>query len=329
MFWKARSLEKLAGKCRAQTVEQNSGYDGSACELGDKDFFEGMPSNETYYGYLIKLRTIPDTLPVKVDLTEPVKPEGERYRRIEALASLGLRDEAVIEVRDAIRRIKNRGEFLYLGYIAMKLQDYKEVIYYAEPKKDRELLPYSYPLGFWDRLKPAADMNNLDAHLVAALIREESRFDPQVISWAGAVGLMQLMPATARRLKHEAKVELKDRAGLHDPGKNILLGTHYLSKLMSEFEDVPLAVAAYNAGENRIRQWIVRFQDNDIFEFIENIPYRETRRYVKRVLKSYWQYRTINGLAIQGKGITCANKCGAIGRSGKNTTSVDALPSSG
>ncbi len=105
------------------------------------------------------------------------------------------------------------------------------------------------------------------------------------------------------------KVNLKDSAELQEPRKNIILGTHYLSQLINEFKDIPLAIAAYNAGEHTLKNWLSRFNKNDIIEFIENIPYRETRKYVKRVLKSYWQYKAINGLPINGPPSICNVKC--------------------
>ena len=177
----------------------------------------------------------------------------------------------------------------------MELGEYGRVIYYAEPRKDREFLPYSYPLGYWSVVKPAADSMGVDAHLIAAVIREESRYNPSVTSWAGAVGLMQVMPATARRLKDAAGVSVRDNADLQDPGRNIALGTYYLAQLIREFREIPLALAAYNAGENLLKKWLGQYASDDMAAFVEHIPYSETRRYVKKVMKSYWQYRTLYG----------------------------------
>jgi soluble lytic murein transglycosylase len=194
--------------------------------------------------------------------------------------------------------------------MAMQLERYKEVIAFAEPKKRIEFLPYSYPLGYWDIVNQAARTEDLDAHLIAALIREESRFEPTVVSWAGAVGLMQLMPSTARRLKKGAGVYFKKNSELQNAEINIPLGAHYLSRLINEFRDIPLAIAAYNAGENILKDWMSRFDRADPIEFIENIPYKETRNYVKKVLKSYWQYRTINGLPVDASPLLCKAECG-------------------
>ena len=189
--------------------------------------------------------------------------------------------------------------------MAMHLEKYKDIIYHAEPKDEKVFLPYSYPLAYWDIIQKAAESGGVDAYLVAALIREESRFDRKAVSWAGAIGLMQLMPSTAKRIKGDAGVNIKNAQDLFDPGKNILIGTHYLSGLINEFNELPIAIMSYNAGENKVTKWLEKYYKDDINEFIENVPYKETRNYVKKVLKSYWQYRSINGFpisAIQSQG---------------------------
>lgn len=296
LYWKARTEEKLYAACGGD----KPGYGRKICSKLRPDPFSGLPADESYYGYLIRLRSSVHKPPEKVRFSEPARPAGRVYERIEALVSLGMKEEAANEITDSLKRAGKREEFFYLGYMAMKLQRYRDVIAFAEPRKDREFLPYSYPLGFRDIVTRAAHSENVDAHLIAALIREESRYDPGVVSWAGAVGLMQLMPSTAEILKNDMDMEIEDSAELFDARKNILLGTHYFSRLVRNFNNIPLAIAAYNAGEKTLRKWMARFNGQDITEFIENIPYKETRRYVKKVLKSYWQYRTINGLPVTG-----------------------------
>jgi soluble lytic murein transglycosylase len=296
IYWKAKTQEKMWKSCRSEKGEKDF---GDICSKKDPDFFSGLPFNESYYGYLIKLRNHPGELPEKVMLSKPERLDGEVYKRIEDLSLLGMRDEAALELESLLKKTRKLKEFLYVGFIAMELEQYKDVIAFAEPLDAREFLPYSYPHGYWDHVNHAARTKDLDKYLISAIIREESRFDREAVSFAGAVGLMQLMPGTAAMIKREAGVTLDGNGDLMEAGKNILLGSHFLSALLSEFNKIPFAIAGYNAGKNAVKRWIANLSTEDITEFIENIPYIETRKYVKRVMKSYWQYRTIDGLSVE------------------------------
>jgi soluble lytic murein transglycosylase len=151
---------------------------------------------------------------------------------------------------------------------------------------------FLYPLGFWPWVDYYVKETPLDPFLVTALIREESTFSPTALSRAGARGLMQLLPETAARVARET--DLPDPLDLDIPGPNIALGTRYLAKLHEQFGgNLVLTLAAYNAGPDAVRRWLKDhhpFQDPEAF--IEDIPYPETRGYVKRVLGSYHRYRT-------------------------------------
>lgn len=298
VYWKARADEKLAENCATLKTSLKDGDD--KCPEEGVDFFSGLPSNEGYYGYLIKFRSKKERPPVRIEAVKPEMPDGEEYQRIGALTFLGLKDEAVKEMIPALQKAKSDREFFYLGYVAKELQEYPGIIAFAEGQSKSEFLPLSYPLGYWDSVERAAQKSGVDSYLIAAVIREESRFDPKAVSQAGAIGLMQLMPSTARRLKNDVNVDIAETADIHDAEKNITLGAHYLSILLEEFKKKPFAIAAYNAGENALRRWLVRSNNKDLDEFIEEITYKETRKYVKKVLKSYWQYRTVYGLPVEG-----------------------------
>ncbi|MCS7173403.1 MAG: lytic transglycosylase domain-containing protein [Armatimonadetes bacterium] len=131
----------------------------------------------------------------------------------------------------------------------------------------------------------AAQEVGVDPLLLLAVMREESRFDPQAVSHAGAVGLLQLLPATAREL--DATVDFRD---LLSPAVNLRLGARYLAEQLQRFKDLRLALAAYNAGPGAARAFAAGgIRDPD--EFVERIPYAETRTYLRRVLQSYGIYR--------------------------------------
>lgn len=151
---------------------------------------------------------------------------------------------------------------------------------------------YLYPLGFWPWVDQYVKETPLDPYLVTALIREESAFSPTALSRAGARGLMQLMPNTAARVAKE--IDLPNPVDLDTPGPNIALGTHYLAGLHEQFAgNLVLTLAAYNAGPRAVRRWLTKSPIQDLDAFVEEIPYTETREYVKRVLGSYERYRTL------------------------------------
>ncbi|MCX8072153.1 MAG: transglycosylase SLT domain-containing protein [Candidatus Binatia bacterium] len=150
-----------------------------------------------------------------------------------------------------------------------------------------------YPLAFYPLVAEAARIQRLDPLLVWAVMRQESLFDPQVCSSAGACGLMQLLPSTAAQVA--GAVGLSPEAiDLFDPAQNIALGARYLRELLDRFADDPLlAMAAYNGGEEAARRWAARTRGQPPDEFVEEITYRETRDYVKRVWTHYLRYQAV------------------------------------
>ncbi|MFQ5574633.1 MAG: lytic transglycosylase domain-containing protein, partial [Terriglobia bacterium] len=151
----------------------------------------------------------------------------------------------------------------------------------------------AYPTDYLPTIRTYAG-NQVDPYLVASIIREESLYDSKALSRAGAVGLMQIMPATARRLTESSKDLHAIRDELFDQQTNIRLGSHYLGKLLDRFSDnIIHAIAAYNAGPVAVSSWIKRNGHTEPAAFVELIPYRETRGYVKRVLRSYREYHRI------------------------------------
>ncbi|MBI3581354.1 MAG: lytic transglycosylase domain-containing protein [Nitrospinae bacterium] len=154
----------------------------------------------------------------------------------------------------------------------------------------------SFPVAHWVSLFSESKANGLDPFLVLSVIRQESRFDPDASSSANAHGLMQLIPSTAERIA--AKLGLKGTTVelLHDPDVNIRLGTRYLADLIREQNgSLPLALGTYNAGPKFMERLKQRVPTDDMEVFIEQIPYQETRDYVKKVLRNYAIYRKIYG----------------------------------
>ena len=151
----------------------------------------------------------------------------------------------------------------------------------------------------WDQVTAAAREAGVDPCLVLAVIRQESRFEEEAESHAGALGVMQIMPRTARSLAEEVGMSAFEKDQLSDPAVSIRMGSRYLGDQIRSFNSGPtrevgfeLGLAAYNAGPRAARQWGRRFPLDDPDAFVERIPYKETRLYVKKVLRNYAVYKT-------------------------------------
>ena len=156
-----------------------------------------------------------------------------------------------------------------------------------------EALQLYYPLDYQETIRTWALRNGLPVHLVLGIVRQESAFDPQAQSWAGARGLMQLMPATARELAGRFGMPYShDR--LSDPDFNIRLGTTYFSKVLAMFEgNQELALAGYNGGPYRLKRWWKEWGSGDLDRFLESLTLEESRTYVKRITLLADSYRRL------------------------------------
>ena len=134
----------------------------------------------------------------------------------------------------------------------------------------------------------------VDPYLFQALIREESALDPKSYSWAGAIGLSQLMLPTAQQIARTMKISGVTQDSLLEPDLNLRLGSWYLGNLLKRFDgNKAAALAAYNAGAGTVRQWVSARPMVDVDAWVEEIPFAETRGYVKRVMRSYNTYKLL------------------------------------
>ena len=155
-----------------------------------------------------------------------------------------------------------------------------------------------FPEPWWDTIKTESAKNNLDPYLVASLIRQESEFNPTAISHANAYGLMQLIPAAGKAMAREEGLTHFDTFQLLDPATNIRLGTRYLRHTIDKFGGVTeYALAAYNAGDERVLDWQAAGPYQGIDEFVESIPFTETRDYVQAILRNIDTYKAIDAYA--------------------------------
>jgi len=155
----------------------------------------------------------------------------------------------------------------------------------------------AYPRPFPDEVAAAAEAHGVDARLLYALMRQESRFDPDARSPVGAIGLLQIMPYTAATLAASAGVGYIvtdagiDEDALTDPRINTVLAARLMANLSELFDELPPIVASYNAGEERVARWWRAARDLGEDFFVDSIPYRETRSFVRAVLANYAAYR--------------------------------------
>ena len=158
-----------------------------------------------------------------------------------------------------------------------------------------EILQVIFPLTYWEAIKRHSAVYELDPYVVAALIAQESTFDPQARSVANAWGLMQIVPSTGRRLATALGIRPFRTSMLTNGETNIRLGTLYFKRLVRQFGGTHYALASYNAGENRVVRWKAERPGMDEDEFIDDIPFPETQNYVKRILGTAEDYRRLYG----------------------------------
>jgi len=158
-------------------------------------------------------------------------------------------------------------------------------------------LKYIYPLRFEEHIVAYSEEYDVDPYLVAAMIKVESGYSPEVQSHQGAVGLMQIMPPTAHWAADNMGIEDFHIADLKEVETNIHIGTWYISTLLSEFDgDTTLALAAYNGGIGNVRKWMASGEWNE--GSVEDIPFGETRDFISKVQKAYTWYRRLYNLGL-------------------------------
>ena len=238
--------------------------------------------------------------------TEPAQRSIERARQ---LAAADLLDLALAELRWATRRLpEDRAIRFVMARVYEAKEEYQGVIATLRevfPNYDR--LPYHalpeevwnlfFPVRHWKYIVARAGKNGIDPVMVLALIRQESAFQEDARSSANARGLMQVLPGTGRRIAREAGVGPYTSGKLYQPETNIALGIHYMTELLERYPGrIELMLAAYNAGENRVERWLEDFGNVNLPEFVERIPFSETRGYVKQVLTNAAHYRRITAV---------------------------------
>ncbi len=235
----------------------------------------------------------PHSEPVEPAIINPQSDESLPAQRTRRLLKLGLNNLALKELasmnyrQDPINIIllyKQAGDIYHSYILARRLL-------YNLPDFAYRL---AYPEAYKELVERTAGEFRLDPLLIYAVMMQESEFDAKSVSSAGAIGLLQIMPGTGEMIAKKLSYQSFTGNNLFEPDININFGSWYLKTLITRFKGkLPLAVAAYNAGPNAVDEWLKKWGESDMDEFVENIPYQETRKYVEKVLGYYEAYKTI------------------------------------
>jgi soluble lytic murein transglycosylase len=236
--------------------------------------------------------------------TEPNAATERRIERARLLMGAGLPDLAEAELRFGAKTENEQPQLLAMELAQTADSPYRALRVMKSFSADYLSLPLDKaPVKFWQMLFPLpykddvfinARERGLDPFDVAALIRQESEFNPSAKSRANAYGLMQLMPATGRMVGRQQGMGLVSTGLLLNPGVSIRLGTEYLRQQLSSWDgDLFRTLAAYNAGPGRVREWLAWSNYREPAEFVESIPFTETREYIQAVLRNADIYREL------------------------------------
>ncbi|MDD9899098.1 MAG: transglycosylase SLT domain-containing protein [Candidatus Melainabacteria bacterium] len=297
-FWAARAYEKLNQTKDAKATLENLviehprdyyGYRAEQILRDDKDWYK-MPSPN-------KFVSLPDWDWPEVYTDEEIaKQYGKDLLELSKIGQFEFLLEN--EKQEGWDYDKNLKMWLY----AMA-GDYLKAIstaYFSMPKNSavdyHEIkFQYAFPMPYAGLVADEVSKNlKVDPLLAHSLIKQESRYQKDIVSKVGAIGLMQLMPYTARSLARGLEMRPPTSKDLMQPEINIKLGVNYMEDVFQTFDNNMIhAIASYNAGPVAIKNWRKRFGNLDPDEFIENIPYDETKTYVKHVLNNFWIYKQL------------------------------------
>jgi soluble lytic murein transglycosylase len=299
LFWSAKILDR-----QGRVAERNARYE---------ELIRDYPYS--YYAYRSRSITgAPLLAPDRVengqvfpDIAAAVAEAGDpRLEVVGKLESIGLVADATKEMkRIAADHPANVGIGFRLAdfYLrtgeaakanAILQKQFRAFIRHGGSNVPRRFWEILFPINYWSEIEPAARQRSVDPYLVAAIIRQESGFEPTDVSNAGAVGLMQIMPEEAARIAAGGGLPEPTRQMLFDPKTNVEVGAlEYTQKLARVGGNQILAIAAYNAGEEAVGRWLAKTPADDVDLFVDSIPYNETRLYVKNVTRNQYEYRRI------------------------------------
>jgi soluble lytic murein transglycosylase len=309
LYWRARLAEEdnQFGMARAYYQKLSDRYRNYYyAELGRQRLqkLPAAPDDMERYTLLDHISPLDHT--EKIEVSEPPA-DNLHLQKAELLGNGGLVDFAVRELQAAATAeggnwgpSETAQLYIDTGHFDRAIEVMKRSVpsYFAV---EIDTLPRLYwealfPRPYWNDLKRFSVANGLDPYLVASLIRQESEFNPAAVSRANAVGLMQLLPRTGKLVAHEENLRRYNASQLFTPEMNLRLGTRYFRGMVDQFGgSFEYALAAYNAGTDRVEEWMGQGKYRDQQEFVESIPFTETREYVQAILRNASVYRQLYG----------------------------------
>jgi soluble lytic murein transglycosylase len=310
LYWRARMAEEGNQPAMARAFYETLSLhyrNYYYAELGRERLKKLPATSDISEHYALLDRVPPLDSSAKVTLSDPPA-DDLHLQKAELLGNGGLIDFAVRELQ-AAAAATNGGSWqpvetaqLYLdtGHYdrAIELMKRSAPNYFALdiPDLPRPYWEALFPKPFWMDLKKSSLAHGLDPYLVASLIRQESEFNPNAVSRANAVGLMQLLPKTGKLVAKEARLKRYSASQLYTPAVNLELGTRYFRGMVDKFGgSFEYALAAYNAGSDRVDDWLAQGKYRDPQEFVESIPFTETREYVQAILRNANVYKQLYG----------------------------------
>ena len=307
LYWRARLAEEdnEAAKARAYYQKVSDRFRNYYYAELARQRLKVLPATGDPMQYALLDRVPPLNLAGKVTSGDPPS-DDLHVQKARLLENGGLVDFAVREIQAVAA--EQDGNWV-LAETARLYQDsgrYDRAIevmkrgvpnYFAVdvPELPRTYWEALFPKAYWGDLKRFSTQNELDPYLVASLIRQESEFNPNAISHANAVGLMELLPVTGKKVAKEVNLHHYSASQLYTPTVNLQLGTRYFKSMVDKFGSFEYALAAYNAGSDRVQDWLAAGKYRDPQEFVESIPFTETREYVQAILRNANVYKQLYG----------------------------------
>ena len=268
---------------RARVLEAQHGLQAAISQ------YREIARERDYYGFLAADRIGVDysfnDAPVRIDPAELAGLEhGKSFAEVREWLALGRQTEAWRSWWQMVAGM-NPSKKIVAAKVAQKRGLHDLAIFTVARAGSWDDLKLRFPILFKETVEKSARQNALPFAMVYGIIRQESVFKASAVSPAGAIGLMQLMPGTGRQLARQAGDRWQSNKSLYDPKKNVRYGTLYLNNLLERFgENMTLAIAGYNAGPRMVSKWLPNHNKIAADLWIDSIPFRETRRYVRYVL---------------------------------------------